>query len=621
MPTARTLTLAFILALLALAPAASAETICVGTLTGTCDDTKPGTAAGLTAALADASSQAGADVVRIAPGTYVGTFNYTKNEEVDIVGSGVDQTILESDAFNAALSLTGDGWNTTTASNLGVRMADLPNPQITAGIYLSDAEAQNVKATNPNESTGRGVLLASGGAFRNGTVSVGDAFGVETIAPDGSREVSDTSISGSVGAQIISGSATLERVHMSVAHIGVSSGAATTTVRNTLIRVGGTATSDFGLYQFAAGTTIGEHLTIHGGEGTDWGVLSNTGTAGNSTVNLESSSISGGWFSTFIRDTQSTGEANINVGHSNFADPQATYVDASQGPGSFNETPNGTNTHGDPRYVDPFVTLNSPGTDFRPRYDSPLIDSGENGGAAGTDVDGNNRIVDGDGVDGARRDMGAYEYQREAPTAAIAAPGAGPFTAGLPVPFAATGSTDPDADPLTYAWSFGDGGTAATASGQHTYAQGGHRSIQLTVTDPTGLSDAASREIDVAAAPAGGGGGQSTPKDTLAPALTKASLSKKRFRVRGRRSGSTLRFRLSEAATVRVTIERRKTGRWRKAGALKARKLAAGRRSIRITGKLGKRRLKPGRYRAVLRATDAAGNRSRAARVAFRVIR
>jgi hypothetical protein len=56
-------------------------------------------------------------------------------------------------------------------------------------------------------------------------------------------------------------------------------------------------------------------------------------------------------------------------------------------------------------------------------------------------------------------------------------------------------------------------------------------------------------------------------------------------------------------------------------GALTRRNLAAGRDRIGFSGRIGRRALRPGRYRATLTATDLAGNRSRAHQVSFRVVR
>src|SRR5206468_3709525 len=82
--------------------------------------------------------------------------------------------------------------------------------------------------------------------------------------------------------------------------------------------------------------------------------------------------------------------------------------------------------------------------------------------------------------------------QNRAPTAN---PG-GPYNGvvGVPVNFDGTGSTDPDGDALTYAWNFGDGGTAAGSMTSHAYADSGDFVVCLTVADrpagdPNLLSD------------------------------------------------------------------------------------------------------------------------------------
>ncbi|GGO75288.1 PKD domain-containing protein [Nocardioides deserti] len=49
--------------------------------------------------------------------------------------------------------------------------------------------------------------------------------------------------------------------------------------------------------------------------------------------------------------------------------------------------------------------------------------------------------------------------------------------------FNAAGSTDPDGDPLTYSWAFGDGQTGTGQAVQHTYAAAGDRTVTLTVSD------------------------------------------------------------------------------------------------------------------------------------------
>lgn len=66
------------------------------------------------------------------------------------------------------------------------------------------------------------------------------------------------------------------------------------------------------------------------------------------------------------------------------------------------------------------------------------------------------------------------------------------------VGFVASG-TDPDTDPLTYAWDFGDGTTATGATAAHTYATAGPRTASVTVSDGNGGSDVATVDVTVSA--------------------------------------------------------------------------------------------------------------------------
>jgi PKD repeat protein len=70
-------------------------------------------------------------------------------------------------------------------------------------------------------------------------------------------------------------------------------------------------------------------------------------------------------------------------------------------------------------------------------------------------------------------------------------------TAPLAVNFSGTGSTDADGSIVSYAWSFGDGGTATGATASRTYATPGSYAAQLTVTDNGGITNASSVTITV----------------------------------------------------------------------------------------------------------------------------
>ncbi len=88
--------------------------------------------------------------------------------------------------------------------------------------------------------------------------------------------------------------------------------------------------------------------------------------------------------------------------------------------------------------------------------------------------------------------------------------------APLDVSFDASGSTDDDGSIASYAWDFGDGGSASGETVSHTYTTAGTFTITLTVTDDDGDSDTASQSINIAAS-------GSLPPDpaSIAPPLDK----------------------------------------------------------------------------------------------------
>jgi Tol biopolymer transport system component len=141
------------------------------------------------------------------------------------------------------------------------------------------------------------------------------------------------------------------------------------------------------------------------------------------------------------------------------------------------------------------------------------------------------------------------------------------------------------------------------------------------------------------------------PVDGSSPVLSSVSMSRKRFRAarassraaarRRARVGTTFRWSLSEDARTSVGFERglrgrrvgrrclrlrrgvrirRRCTRWRSAGLLVL-PGTAGANSAFFNGRVAGRALRPGRYRATLQSADAAGNRSAARRVGFRIVR
>jgi len=96
-----------------------------------------------------------------------------------------------------------------------------------------------------------------------------------------------------------------------------------------------------------------------------------------------------------------------------------------------------------------------------------------------------------------------YGANNVAPTAVIAAL-APSYPEGSPVWFDGSGSSDPDDEVLTYAWTFGDGPCVAgctVVSPSHTYADNGSYDVTLTVNDGFASDDAAATATIVNVAP------------------------------------------------------------------------------------------------------------------------
>lgn len=108
-------------------------------------------------------------------------------------------------------------------------------------------------------------------------------------------------------------------------------------------------------------------------------------------------------------------------------------------------------------------------------------------------------------------------------------------------------------------------------------------------------------------------------KDTLAPTIAGLKIAPARFSAR---RGGRISFKLSERATVTIAVKRRAAhgSRYVKFATLR-RTLPAGSARIAIKRRLAGVRLRPGRYAAVVTATDAGGNRSRAYLLSFTVVR
>jgi glucose/arabinose dehydrogenase len=71
----------------------------------------------------------------------------------------------------------------------------------------------------------------------------------------------------------------------------------------------------------------------------------------------------------------------------------------------------------------------------------------------------------------------------------------------LNVSLSARGSTDPDGDPLTFSWTFGDGTTGSGIDVSHTYSSSGNYTARVTASDGRGGSQTAQVTVAVGAPP------------------------------------------------------------------------------------------------------------------------
>jgi uncharacterized repeat protein (TIGR01451 family) len=154
------------------------------------------------------------------------------------------------------------------------------------------------------------------------------------------------------------------------------------------------------------------------------------------------------------------------------------------------------------------------------------------------------------------------------------------------------------------------GGVTIVARATKPGVQASSQSIGSSTVDPAGANNATSLVVTV---------------DKLT--LGSARLSPSRFRLGSKlpklskvRTGTTIRFSLPEAARVKLSFARKRGKRYRKAGSFRVRG-HAGLNKLRFQGRLSKRRrLRPGRYRLTLRATDSFRNRSTTRKLRFTLL-
>ncbi len=604
--------LAAVAACLTGAGAANAATLCVGAPAGCSGTPEPS----ITAALAAAASGAGGDTIQIAGShTYTESgLSYAGSNPIDIVGVGSSPPVITAAAPEAQLLNIQN--NNSTISNVAFL---LPPGSIGTALTTRGPTATGITVTGPAVADGAvGInLVANNATVSNASIQLPTSNTVRTtavLAGSNDQIVRDSTLAASQGIFHSSGNGiTVSRVQV-VAPIDVEldSGAGNVVEDSVLVNNGKNGLSPYGVKVLGSGVgaLVRNDTIVNDNSIPGYGVVAFDGQA-----TVRDSIVLG--FSEDLVDSDPG--ASLSTDYNDYAKTQtfSSAAPITAGPHDLNDVTPG------------FV--NAPGGDYHLAATSPLIDKGDPAvavaGESSTDVFGADRFVAGLGGCTYVRDIGAAEYQRPPVPSATASAGA---TAGTPVTFTGSVPCNPGANsPVTFAWSFDDGAGATGASVQHPFATAGTHHATVTASTSSGAAASTTVSVDVAGPSSPG---QPRPTPIGKPAIHGLALSPAVFATRARKhhkAGTTVSYRIDQAATVTFTVQRLRAGRLaahRRCVAPSrhnrhARKCTralsvatftaaaqAGVNSFHFSGVLGRRRLGPGNYLLVATPRGSSGS-------------
>ena len=334
--------------------------------------------------------------------------------------------------------------------------------------------ASNLKVTASGSSADDGIGLDDGGTVNNVNVVLPLSGNSAALVAYKTTTVDDSVLSATYGLQGIDDTV----VHRSVLSGGDGggfsvTGGSTGYIDDSLVEEHGS-----GAALFAYRVHPGRSPADAGRHRQSTGVELTTGTNLGGAIRLSDAIVTEPFQNQFEESGQAAG--TITVDHSDYDHLDLPSTGFSSGAGNL------------PAYVAP-VFANAFGGDYRLLASSPAS-------LFGADVTG---IQSGESsihltglprFSGAARDLGAYQHQVPTLTAASASPL--PASAGSVVTLAATASSAEPNDPLSFRWSFDDGGSAAGASTTHAFTTVGTHAATVTVTDALGYS--ASKTIAIA---------------------------------------------------------------------------------------------------------------------------
>jgi hypothetical protein len=489
------------------AVSAQAKVYCVNTTAG-CDvvESPPS----FQQALDDAKNNAGPDTVKLGSAPAISTttsFTYTSPDAVAIEGVGgrdlgqsgtVVNDTSASPSNHTLLSVTSVAPSTISGIDFVVPAGN-GNGAISTNATISNVA---IDATEPG--TNRfGVVLQAGGALNSSEVRfpTTSALDIGVLVAGAGTAVADSRIQAARsyetgGAGVDSGTVRRSELDASVFGLDVTRG--DVVVEDSLLvtrtdNAAGNAEASVNASSVDASLSL-NHVTMIGSPRSSGSALTAGATSGHRADLTFRNGVISGYTGVFSRNAASGSTANLTTDYSDYSGTTTS----DSGSGTISETNHLTAPPG-------FLSA----TDFHLRSDSPLVDAGDPAGLgaseSATDLSGQPRITDGDGNCSARRDIGAFEFQ-PGPRAPRAAASAAPTAAltGQPVTFDSAGACDPDGDPLTYTWTFDDGGGAPGASIQRTFSTPGLHIGTVTVSDSSGRSATAAATVRVSFPPFGG---------------------------------------------------------------------------------------------------------------------
>jgi uncharacterized repeat protein (TIGR01451 family) len=431
------------------------------------------------------------DTIQIAAGTYHEDLPQVQSgKPVDIVGAGPAQTVLSpltQGDFRTALTIADPN---STVSNLGIEL-----PQGSGGTGNGEtglslggsgtpgSHATNLAITSPGPvKSSSGVNLFSGNErFSGGTISLPKVAAPDSnIGTVGPGTIEDSRITADDGT---SQAALVQRTRIDADFRGLDSfGGAR--YEDVTVVLTGAAPNAVGLDAPALIVPVSvtaRHLTLIGnGDSSSIGASCTGGgppPPQPCSMTLDGVVIRG--FGKDLRRITTSSTANISIDYSDYDPAKVVSADAGGG-GAI--TPGAHNVNVDPGFVssDPA----NPAA-FHLLASSPLVDAGNPalpGDESTTDGAGAPRVIAGRNTSPAVSDIGAFEFQPHAPSAAATGPSTG--KTGQPLAFDASASSDPDpGDSLTYSWAFDDGAVAVGPTVSHAFAFPGVHTATVTVTD------------------------------------------------------------------------------------------------------------------------------------------